>query len=124
MPDTDALLGMHPIVIRRDGKRPIIAKVLPVPAAARNPFLGARAILTFVPIEPKARPDASLLSKTFGLTLAEVKLAAALADGTSLKAAAEELNISRQTARNQLKIVFAKTDTHRQSQLVALVSCL
>jgi DNA-binding CsgD family transcriptional regulator len=119
----DELPGVQSIVIRRNGKLPIIAKVLTVPAAARN-LLGARAILTFVPIEPKARPDASLLSKTFGLTSAEAKLAAALADGTSVKAAAEELNICRQTARNQLKVVFAKTDTPRQGQLVALVSRL
>ena len=68
----------------------------------------------FVSIEPKPRPNASLLSKIFGLTFAEAKLAAALADGTSLDTAAEELDIARQTARSQLKIVFAKTDTHRQ----------
>ena len=35
--------------------------------------------------------------------------------------AARELKISRETARNQLKSVFAKTDTHRQSELVALL---
>ena len=78
----------------------------------------------FVSIEPKPRPNASLLSKIFGLTFAEAKLAAALADGTSLEEAAEELHISRETARSQLKIVFGKTDTHRQSQLVALLSRL
>jgi hypothetical protein len=31
------------------------------------------------------------------------------------------LKISRETARNQLKSVFAKTDTHCQSELVALL---
>ena len=35
--------------------------------------------------------------------------------------AARELTITRETARNQLKSVFAKTDTHRQSELVALL---
>jgi DNA-binding CsgD family transcriptional regulator len=124
IPAVDAIPDMHPIVIRRGGKRPIIAKVLAVPAAARNLFLGARAIFNLVPVEPKARPDALLLSEAFGLTSAEARLAAALSDGTSLNAAAEELNISRLTARSQLKTVFAKTDTHRQSQLVALVSRL
>ena len=124
MPAVEAIPDVHPIVIRRVDKRPIIAKVLAVPAAARNLFLGARAILKLVLVEPKARPDALLLSETFGLTSAEAKLAATLSDGTSLNAAAEELNISRLTARSQLKTVFAKTDTHRQSQLVALVSRL
>ncbi|MGO9720572.1 MAG: helix-turn-helix transcriptional regulator, partial [Methylocella sp.] len=35
--------------------------------------------------------------------------------------AARELKISRETARHQLKSVFAKTDTHRQNELVALL---
>jgi DNA-binding CsgD family transcriptional regulator len=35
--------------------------------------------------------------------------------------AARELKIARETARNQLKAVFAKTNTHRQSELVALL---
>jgi DNA-binding CsgD family transcriptional regulator len=124
MPTTDVLPSAQPIVIQRAGKRPIIAKALSVPAATRNLLWGARVILRFVPIEPKPRPNASLLSKIFGLTFAEAKLAAALADGTSLDTAAEELDISRQTARSQLKIVFAKTDTHRQGQLIALLSRL
>ena len=111
-----------PIVIRRDGRRPIIAKMLQVPAAAKDLFLGARALLAFFPLEPKPRPDAPLLCKAFGLTPAEARLAAALANGTSLEAAADELHISRETTRTQLKMVFAKTDTHRQSQLVALLS--
>jgi hypothetical protein len=34
---------------------------------------------------------------------------------------ARELKISRETARYQLKPLFAKTDTHRQSELVALL---
>jgi hypothetical protein len=44
--------------------------------------------------------------------------------GTSLEQAAQELNISTETARSQLKAVFAKTDTHRQSELVALLGSL
>jgi DNA-binding CsgD family transcriptional regulator len=121
---SQAIHDMHPVVIRRGDKRPIIAKVLAVPEAARKLFLGARAILELVKIEPSARSDAALLSETFGLTSAEAMLAATLSNGTSLNAAADELNISRLTARSQLKAVFAKTDTHRQSQLVALVSRL
>jgi DNA-binding CsgD family transcriptional regulator len=31
------------------------------------------------------------------------------------------LKISRETARNQLKSVFAETDPHSQSELVALI---
>jgi DNA-binding CsgD family transcriptional regulator len=121
LPETDTVSGTEPIVVRREGKHPVIAKVLPVPETARNSFLGARALLIFAHVGPKPRPNTSLLSQAFGLTSAEAKLAATLADGTSLKEAAQELTISRETARSQLKTVFMKTDTHRQSQLVALL---
>lgn len=122
--DTPALVSTEPIVIRRGDMAPVIARVLSVPPAARNPFLGARVIMTFVSLEPKRRPDASLLTQAFGLTPAEARLASALANGTSLSEVADELGISRETARNQLKSVFLKTDTHRQSQVVALLSRL
>jgi DNA-binding NarL/FixJ family response regulator len=38
--------------------------------------------------------------------------------------AAKELKISKETVRNRLKSVFLKTDTHRQSELVALLQQL
>jgi len=47
-----------------------------------------------------------------------------MASGMSLEDAAEKLTIARQTARTQLKAIFMKTGTHRQSQLVALLSRL
>lgn len=42
----------------------------------------------------------------------------------AIQAAAEELGVKRETVRNQLKSMFAKTETHRQGQLVALLSTL
>ena len=55
------------------------------------------------------------------LTPSEAKLACIIARGAPPDIAARELKISRETARNQLKSVFAKTDAHRQSELVALL---
>jgi DNA-binding CsgD family transcriptional regulator len=122
-PDT-AAFPCEPIVIRRDRKGPVVVRVLPIHGAARTPFLGARAMLTIAVIEPKSGPGAALLSKAFGLTPAEAKLASIVSEGTSPERAAEQLGISRETARSQLKAVFAKTATHRQSELVALLSRL
>ena len=48
VPDTD-IPSLAPIVVRREGKHPIIAKALQVPAAARNIFFGTRAILILDP---------------------------------------------------------------------------
>jgi DNA-binding CsgD family transcriptional regulator len=64
---------------------------------------------------------AAIIAKTFRLTPSEAKVACIIARGASPGIAAGELKISRETARNQLKSVFAKTDTHRQSELVALL---
>jgi DNA-binding CsgD family transcriptional regulator len=122
-PDT-AALPCDPIVVRRKGQAPVIVRVLPVHGAARNPFLGARALLTFAAVAPRPGPKPALLTKVFGLTPAEAKLASLVAEGLSPEQAAEELRISRETARNQLKAVFSKTTTHRQGELVALLGRL
>jgi DNA-binding CsgD family transcriptional regulator len=42
----------------------------------------------------------------------------------SLETAAESLGVSYWTARNQLKAVYQKTNTHGQGQLVALITRL
>jgi DNA-binding CsgD family transcriptional regulator len=51
----------------------------------------------------------------------DAKLAVMVADGPSLEDVAEQRQTSLATARSQLKAVFAKTGTHRQSELVALL---
>src|SRR5262245_29095508 len=121
--DTD-VLPCDPIIVRRKRRAPVVIRVLPVHGAARTPFLGARALLTFASVEPRPGPKPSLLAKLFGLTPAEAKLASLMTEGISVEQAAEALEISRETARNQLKAVFAKTSTHRQGELVALLSGL
>jgi DNA-binding CsgD family transcriptional regulator len=119
-----ATLPCEPIVIRRREKSPVILRVLPVHGAARAPFLGARALLTLTAAEPRPGPKPALLARAFGLTPAEARLASIIAEGLNPKRAAEELGISKATARNQLKAIFAKTGTHRQSELVALLGRL
>jgi DNA-binding CsgD family transcriptional regulator len=103
--------------------RPLIIRVLPVHGAARNPFVGARALLTFSSVARPA-PAAALLISAFGLTPAEARLAVIIGQGHSPEQAAEILVVSVVTARNQLKAVFAKTETHRQSELVALLATM
>jgi DNA-binding CsgD family transcriptional regulator len=113
-----------PIVVRRDRKRPVVIRVMPIPGAARSPFLGARALVTLCELGPKPAPDPEVLSAVLGLTRAESRLASLMAAGLSPQQAARELQVSPSTVRNQLKAVFAKTGTHRQSELVTLISGL
>jgi DNA-binding CsgD family transcriptional regulator len=57
----------------------------------------------------------------FGLTPAEAELAQALAAGRSLHEYADAAHVTCETARWRLKQVLAKTDTHRQAELVRLL---
>lgn len=119
-----AAVPAEPIVIRRERKVPVVVRVLPIHGGARTPFLGARALLTLVPLEPASGPTPALLARAFGLTPAEARLAATIAQGKAPEQVAEELGIARTTVRNQLRAIFSKTNTHRQSELVALLAHL
>lgn|SRR5262245_16214154 len=57
----------------------------------------------------------------FGLSPAEARLASAIAAGHNLVDYANGAGLSRNTVRNQLAVVFAKTGTSRQTELVAAV---
>lgn len=122
-PDTDSL-DVAPIVVQRRMKRPLVIHILPVDGAARSPFLGARALLIFSDSSRRTNPRRDVLGQAFGLSPAEARLASLIATGISPEQAADELGIARETARNQLKAAFAKTDTHRQNELTALLSRL
>jgi DNA-binding CsgD family transcriptional regulator len=92
--------------------------------SVRTPFLGARVLLILCSLVSKARPDPAVLREVFGLTPVESKVASVISTGASPEHAAEEMEIAVVTARNHLKAVFAKTGTHRQSELVALLAAL
>jgi DNA-binding CsgD family transcriptional regulator len=121
--DVDAFPS-EPIVVRRRGKASVLMRLLPIHGAARSPFLDARALLMFSSMEAKSSLSPSLLRKAFNLTPAEGRLAVLIALGNSPEQIAEQLGIARETARNQLRSVFAKTGTHRQGELVALLARL
>jgi hypothetical protein len=54
----------------------VLIRVLPISGAAKSPFLGARALLTFDDLGPKPGPDPRFLRSIFSLTAAEAKLVA------------------------------------------------
>lgn len=63
-----------------------------------------------------------IVAELFRLSAAETRLLERLADGEALKDAAAILDIAENTARTQLKSIFAKTGRRRQSELLALVN--
>lgn len=110
------------IVVRRAGRRPLMLQPLPVPPAARSPFLGARAVLVLKDLELDAAYNQDLMAKIFELTPAQARFAVKIATGRSVEEAAAELGVALETARNHLKALFSKTETHRQGELVALLN--
>jgi DNA-binding CsgD family transcriptional regulator len=68
-----------------------------------------------------AMVEVGRLRARFGLTKAEARLALRLAEGASLANAAQAFDVKMTTIRSQLQQVFAKTETSRQAELVALL---
>jgi DNA-binding CsgD family transcriptional regulator len=114
-------VAMEPVIVPRMDKLPVIVRIWPFEGPSHPPAQEVRALLTMNALGPRPGPPAAIIAKTFRLTPSEAKLACIIARGAPPDIAARELKISRETARNQLKSVFAKTDTHRQSELVALL---
>ena len=117
LPRLDSL-ALEPVIVPRMDKLPVIVGIWPFEGP---PGQDMRALLTLNALGPRPGPSAAILAKTFRLTPSEAKVACIIARGAPPDIAARELKISREMARNQLKSVFAKTDTHRQSELVALL---
>ncbi len=110
-----------PIVCKRSDDNSLMLRFIPIPPSAKVPFVGAKALVTIVALATSNTPSLPVLRLAFGLTVAEARLAQLIASGMTIELAAQELEISIQTVRNQLKAIFAKTGAHRQAELVALL---
>ena len=78
-------------------------------------------LLTVVVSPGAMEPDMKAVISLFNLTLAEAKVTVALLDGKHLSCIATQSRVSIETVRRHLKSIFVKTNTHRQSDLVALL---
>jgi len=95
----------------------IMAQSLPVNTGALStPSSIAVIIYVWNPMDGADDRNAVLRS-LWGLTAAEARLALLIARGLSLADAANELSVSRNTARNQLQGIFGKMQTNRQTEL-------
>jgi DNA-binding CsgD family transcriptional regulator len=109
---------------RKTGKRGLAVEAIPLRGGRDNPLSRARALLLLTDLDRAAPPTDGDLRTIFGLTPREAALAVRLARGERLEAAATALRISREHARQRLKVIFDKTSTHRQAELVALLARL
>lgn len=105
----------------RNGQPWGICRFHPLHTATGNDWMlpatmGAMAFIS--PFAQQEPPGQELFRQAFGLTPAEAQLAQALLRHGSLAACRDALRKSRETLRTQLKSLFAKTGTRRQSELL------
>lgn len=118
LPSAEA--GMQ--ALRPSGRRPY--SILVSPLARQSSLLPTlRPAVCITVTDPSVQRSLSptLVAESFDLTPAEARLAALLVEGEPLRSAADILRIRYGTARARLAEIFRKTETHRQSELIALL---
>lgn len=109
----DGVAAGDTVALRRPGQQPLHLLVVPVSGRDQP---GLACIFINMP-----RDDGiSGLARRYNLTPAETRVLAGLVRGLALADIAEIHGVSQNTLRIQLRRVFAKTDTHRQAQLIQL----
>jgi DNA-binding CsgD family transcriptional regulator len=116
--------GVPPTALPRPGRSPVIAYLMRSFQLAETPLSTYHAIAVLVDPDARLVPAIDTLRTVLDLTPAEARLAIALQSGDDVSEAATRLSISPETARKQLKAIFAKTGVRRQSGLIALLANL
>jgi DNA-binding CsgD family transcriptional regulator len=89
--------------------------------ASRCEGFGEQLMIVFSDPSERREPVPAILQQWFGLTAAESKIAIELVRGGGLRHIAKVLHVAEATLRTQMKSILAKTNTHRQAELVALL---
>jgi DNA-binding CsgD family transcriptional regulator len=98
--------------------------VVPAMTSVERYFAGPSVVLLVDQGNGRRVATEQALREAFALTPREAQLARTLAKGAALAEAAAAHGVSRETARTQLKHVFAKLEVHRQAELVAKIRSL
>ncbi len=120
---TQAMRGVtsETLLSSGNGAPPLVVQFLPVnPSRLNHPSPVSVLMYVWNPLVNAAGLGRAL-ERLYGLTAAEAQLAEQLATGAELSSAAASLGISRNTARNHLQQIFAKTGTHRQGEFLTRI---
>jgi DNA-binding CsgD family transcriptional regulator len=102
---------------------PSFVTVAPLAAAHFRSWAGRPCALIRID-EPVRKVSSGILVEALGLSAAEARLVSTLCEGGTLSDAAERIGVSLNTAKSQIASAFSKTNTTRQSELLALVVAL
>jgi DNA-binding CsgD family transcriptional regulator len=122
-----AALGRPPVgaaipLRAADARRSLLLTVTPLSPERATLFDCPRSVMVRIAELGAARPvKGSLLTELFGLTPAESRVASVLAEGQTLRDAADQLGVSVNTVRTHLARIFDKVGVNRQAELVRLM---
>jgi DNA-binding CsgD family transcriptional regulator len=116
----DLPIGLALPIDHADPVRAVVRRMRPEPAG----MLGAREEAVALYVADPRRPletSEEVLQRLFGLTPREAAVLRVLADGGSLRTAAQRLHISHETVRSHVKHIMETTGARRQADLVRMV---
>lgn len=102
----------------------VVAPLNPEESSITQQWPSARALVFLGSSTQSKIPDEITLKALYGITRAETRVAAKLAEGMTIEAIADHHQVSRNTVRTQLRQLLRKTDTQRQAELVGLLLSL
>lgn len=102
--------------LEKGGEQQLLATPVAAHAPCNATFQRPLVMLTLL-----QKPRASILVQLFKLSPAENRLAELLAQGLKPDECADALCVSINTVRSQLRAIFQKTGTSRQSELIGLI---
>ncbi|HXR87602.1 MAG TPA: LuxR C-terminal-related transcriptional regulator [Stellaceae bacterium] len=112
------------LIARPSGKLPYAVVVMPLTATGGAEGKGARALVFVSDLAHRNNELAPRLSQLFGLSKAEARVAAGIAEGRRLTEIAQEFDVRMPTVRTQLRAVLKKVGASRQADLVRIVLAL
>jgi len=112
------------ILIQRFEMSPLQVLAAPFKGSGPNGKTRAAAVVFIADPGQYRNFPANVLCELYGLTKAESRLALGLLNGLSLGEAASLGQVKIETVRTQVKTLFSKTGTKRQSELIRILAAL
>jgi DNA-binding NarL/FixJ family response regulator len=110
-------------VAEAEGRPACVLHVLPLRRNAHEIFSGGDMLLAVTALSASSSaPSATVLESLFDLTQSEVSFASALAQGFTVSEVSQKCGLTVSSGRTYLARIFAKTGTHRQAELIALLA--
>lgn len=100
----------------------MVAHVLPIVGASRDVFNVADMLLVITSAGDEVGVDPRIMEGLFDLTAAEAAIARDLTQGKTINDIASLRGVADSTVRSQVRSLFEKTGTHRQVDLVRLLT--